>query len=159
MTEHGCILPHCTISWGHTCIVPRMENQLTLNTCPRDLNHSLFWSQLHEAWIFHVWRGDGLMNWEQNFPAAKVLQATIHPRLLQKTLTLYYSIAMKVKKSFLVSPLTRDLKELKHQQLRIPAAKTLSYNSEGTCSLWSVTCSTKHSPSNCFPNNSSNFDF
>lgn len=43
------------------------------------------------------------MNWEQNFPAAKVVQATIHPRLLQKTLTLCYSIAMQVKKSFLVS--------------------------------------------------------
>lgn len=53
------------------------------------------------------------MHWEQNFPAAKVVKS--NPRLFQKTLILYYSIVMQVKKIFLVSPLTKDLKELQHQ--------------------------------------------
>lgn len=51
---------------------------------------------------------------EENFPAAKVAQATIQPQTSSED-TLYYSTFMQVKKSFLVSPLTRDLKELQHQ--------------------------------------------
>lgn len=35
----------------------------------------------------------------------------------------------------------------------------LCYNFESMCSLWSVTCSTKDSPSNPSPNNSSDFAF